>query len=80
MASKEVVKKEKNELANPIKMDEWGGSPITSQDIILPRILMMQPMSDMVTEGNAAFGEFRESLNGTKLGDFKNPIEIVPFT
>lgn len=77
--SKEVKKNESKELANPIDLNEWGGSPISSQDIILPRILMMQPMSDKVTEGEAAFGEFRESLNNEKLGDFKTPIEVVPF-
>ena len=42
--SKEVKKNESKELANPIDLNEWGGSPISSQDIILPRILMMQPM------------------------------------
>ena len=78
MTSKQVVKKENNAIA-PINMDAWGGSPITSKDIVLPRILMMQPMSDMVTEGDAGFGDMVESLNETKIGDFKNPVEVIPF-
>lgn len=77
--SKQVTKKEKNEVGQPLDMEAWGGSPITSQDITLPRIVMMQPMADKVTEGKAAFGEFRESLNNEKLGDFNSPMEVLPF-
>lgn len=78
--SKEVTKKEnKNEVSTEVNMDEWGGSPISAKDIVLPRILLMQPMSEKVTEGEAAFGDLIESLNGEKIGDLKNPIEIIPF-
>ena len=78
--SKAMSKKEKAEVSGPLDLDlDWGGSPITSQDIILPRLLMMQPMSDLVTEGEAAFGDIIESLGNKKLGDFKTPLEIIPF-
>ena len=79
MTTKSVSKKTKAEVGEVLDMDEWGGSPITSQDIVLPRILMMQPMSDMVTAGDAAFGDMVESLGNKKLGDFKNALEIIPF-
>ncbi len=77
--TKEVTNKKNNEVGEALDMSEWGGSPITSQDITLPRILVMQATSEAVTEGKAAFGELRESLNNTKLGDFKTPLEVVPF-
>lgn len=77
--TKAVTKKGTAEIGEVLDMEDWGGSPITSQDIILPRILMMQPMSDMVTEGEAAFGDMIESLGNTKLGDFKTPLAIIPF-
>ena len=48
-------------------LGDWGASPLSAKDIIIPRMLVMQPMSDMVTAGEAAFGEFRDSLNKEKL-------------
>lgn len=60
-------------------MDAFGPSEATSKDIIIPRILLMNPTSDAVTAGNAAFGEFRDSLTNKKIGDFKTPFEILPF-
>lgn len=69
----------KAEIATAMDLNEWGAAPISAKDIIIPRILLMQPMSDKVTAGEAAFGEFRESLNNAKLGDFKAPFGIVPF-
>lgn len=59
---------------------DWGaGSAITKKDVIIPRILLMQPMSPPVTDGKAAFGEWRESLNMEKLGDFERGFDVVPF-
>jgi hypothetical protein len=77
--AKEVVKKESSEVALSTNVNDWGGSPITSQDIIIPRILVMQGLSEMVTDGDAKFGEFRESMNKELLGDSKNPVEFIPF-
>jgi len=76
----EVAKKENKEVAIPTgaNVEDWGPSEISGQDVIIPRILLMQPTSDLVVEGEAAFGEFISSLDNTKLGDFKKPFEIVP--
>lgn len=66
-------------VAQASEMDEWGGSPISAKDLVIPRIDLMNGLSKQVTEGNAAFGEFRDSLTNRKLGDLKTPFEIVPF-
>jgi hypothetical protein len=66
-------------LAEAQDMNAWGGTEISSNDIIIPRILLMQPMSEKVTAGEAAFGDFRESLNNEKLGDFAKGFEFLPF-
>lgn len=59
---------------------DWGaGSEITKKDIIIPRILLMQPMSPPVTDGKAIFGEWRESLNLEMLGNFDKGVDFVPF-
>ena len=60
-------------------LNAWGQAQLTTKDIIIPRILLMQPMSDKVTAGEAAFGEFRESLNNELLGKFEEGFEVVPF-
>lgn len=65
------------ETANSV--ESWGQSQISSKDIVIPRILLMQPMSEKVTAGDAAFGEFRESMNNEKLGDFNTGFKFIPF-
>lgn len=58
----------------------WGGEDISNTDIIIPKILLMQPMSELVTDGIAKIGEFRDSLNTARvLGDEKAPVEVVVF-
>lgn len=62
-----------------VNMDSWGAPQLTAQDVVLPKILAMQGMSKLVTDGNAVMGEFRDSLNNVVLGDLKTPIEFIPF-
>jgi len=58
----------------------WGGEGITNDDITIPKILLMQPMSDLVTDGIAKIGEFRDSLDPEKmLGNDKTPVEVIVF-
>lgn len=58
---------------------DWGRADVSSQDIIIPRILLMQPMSDKVTEGEAAFGDFRDSLNNELVAKMGEKFEVIPF-
>lgn len=72
----EVVKKESTEVANfDFKMDQ----PILSEEIIIPKILVMQPGSTLVTKSEAVFGQMIDSMSGEVLGDFKNPLKFIPF-
>ncbi len=58
----------------------WGGEEIANEDLVIPKILLMQPMSVLVTEGIAKIGEFRDSLNKDRsLGSDKSPVEIIVF-
>ncbi len=57
----------------------WGGEPLTSRDVVIPKILAMQGLSDLVTEGKARFGEFVDSVTHEVLGSIEKPIEFVPF-
>lgn len=75
----ETAKERSAALVEATTLESWGVTEVSSRDIIIPRILLMQPMSDKVTAGEAAFGEFRESLNNEKIGDFNQGFEFIPF-
>jgi hypothetical protein len=67
------------DLSAAYNPEDWGQAELSSKDIIIPRILLMQPMSPQVTDGKAAFGEWRESLNNELLGKMEDGFEVVPF-
>jgi hypothetical protein len=78
---KAIAKKEKKEIAEPVSefaipMDEEG---ISTNDILIPKITLMQAMSQLVAEGEASVGEFRDTVDHEKFGDYKTPFEIIPF-
>jgi hypothetical protein len=57
----------------------WGASPIDEKDIVIPRLLLMQPGSDLVTDGKASFGHVINSLTGEKIADMQTPFKVLPF-
>lgn len=93
MAKKEVSKTEAKNEKTPATRPEhagavteyqeqgaWGGEEISNEDMVIPKILLMQPMSELVTDGVAKIGEFRDSLNTDRvLGNDKEPVELIIF-
>ena len=83
MAKRNQAKKEvaKTETQLPAEMDSaWGGENLTKEDIIVPKILLMQGLSEMVADGDAKMGEFRNSLEKeVVLGSDKKPVEVIIF-
>jgi hypothetical protein len=73
----ENTKKQEIALANDL--NEWGPAPISNQDMIIPMLLVQQPMAKRVTAGTAKFGDLIESLNDTVIGDPNTPTSIIPF-
>jgi hypothetical protein len=58
-------------------MAAWGGNELSSKDIVIPSMILLQSNSDFVKEGKGAGGEFFNSTSGTNLGkEIKN---VVPF-
>lgn len=76
--SKEMATKQSGALSTEV-LNEWGAPQVSSQDIVIPKILPMQGLSVAVAEGRAAMGEFRDSLNNTLLGKIDQPFECIPF-
>lgn len=79
--TKEVMKKEaKNELAQFQDMDMSVFGTTTSQDILIPKLLAMQGLSDYVTEEKAQMGDIVNSVTGEVLAGKGVPINFVPLT
>lgn len=77
--TKEVAKKESTEVAAP-SVDAWGPPPeVSAKDTIISKILPMQGMSKKVMDGEAAFGEIRDSVTNELVGNLKDPVSFVPF-
>jgi hypothetical protein len=77
----EVQVKENTEvvLATP-SLDSWGQSAISSKDIVIPKILCMQGLSDLVSQEKAKMGDFVDSLTEQVLGNYQTqPISFIPF-
>jgi hypothetical protein len=53
-------------------------SVVDPNDLLLPKVLLMQGLSDLVTEGKAIMGELRHSLEGRLLGSHEKPLEVIP--
>lgn len=77
--SKDLTTKQTQAVATPADLADWGTENKIGKDLLLAKILPMQPMSDMVTDSKAAIGEFRDSVSGAKLGSIAEPLEFIPF-
>lgn len=76
--SKELVKQETSTEVSTTLAD-WGDVEVSSDDLVLPKILLMQGLSELVAQGNAKMGDIVNSLTGVVLGDEKKPVKILPF-
>lgn len=93
MAKKEATEKKEQKITAPAVQQAgglpvtvgaadgaWGGEQIGNDDILIPKLLLMQPMSELVTDGIAKIGEFRSSLETDKvLADDKNALNVIIF-
>lgn len=51
---------------------------VVSSDVIIPRMLLMQGISPLVTSRKAQIGDLVRSTNNEKLGDPEHPVRIIP--
>lgn len=51
---------------------------VEASDIEIPKILLMQGLSELVAEQRASMGDFVDSITGEKLGSPKEPLRLVP--
>lgn len=77
--TKEISKKESTELSMENDIGFWGTNESSSNDIVIPKIQLMQGMSQAVTNGKAKLGDLVDSVSGEIIGDITKPLEVVPF-
>lgn len=79
--SKALKAQESKELATPVELglNSWGAAPVSAQDIVIPKILCMQGLSELVTDEKAKMGDFVDSLSKEIIGSVSKPIAFIPF-
>ncbi len=68
----------KEEILPALPSTSWGAEQADASDIIIPRVLLMQGLSDFVKQRKAMAGDIVDSLSKKILGSFEKPIEIIP--
>ena len=53
-------------------------SGVLSSDVLIPKLLLMQGLSELVSQRKAQMGDIIKSISDTKLGDPETSIEIIP--
>ena len=78
MSKSQVVVKE--EAAVPATLADWGVSQVSSQDIVIPKILCMQGLSQLVIDEKAKMGDLVDSMSEEIIGNcVKKPVQFIPF-
>ena len=79
MGKNEVAKATTTETAvyKESELAEWGGNELTSKDIIIPSLLLLQAGSEFVKQGKGKGGDFFDSVSEINYGsELKG---VVPF-
>lgn len=75
--SNEVTKQESQVPSTHVKTNV---EEVLKSDVVIPKVLLMQGLSDFVSERKAIAGDMVRSSTAEKLGDDKTPIDIIPLT
>lgn len=73
-----LAKIQPQEVSTQTAPAPYGGSEILSSDILVPRLLLMQGLSEFVKERKAQPGDIMRSTTVEKVGDPTQPLEFIP--
>lgn len=73
----EVMKKETNVPATGTPAQ---GGQVLKSDVVIPKLLLMQGLSDFVADRKAQQGDMVRSTTAEKLGDPETPVKVIPLT
>ena len=75
----QIQQKSSNDIVAAQDIAAWGGQTLTSNDILIGKILPLQFMSEKVKNKQGEYGDFRDTVTNKKFGDLKTPFEFIPF-
>lgn len=73
-----VAEQRKDLTTQALNPTSWGKMTLTKNDLIIPRLQLVQAMSDLFRQKKAMPGDIIESLNGTKVASEGKPLEVIP--
>lgn len=73
----EIQEQSTNALAETVPQASWGSENIEAQDILIPKVLLMQGLSEYVEEGKAQSGDQVLSTSGAVVAGKGNPLEVI---
>lgn len=79
--SKEMTTVEAKEMAelDAQMADVFGDNQVSSSDIMIPKMMVMQGLSQLVMDGKAKFGDFVDNSTDEVIGYMDKPLELIPF-
>lgn len=80
--TKQIAKKEQANVSTEVMdMGAFGTENVLSSDLKLPRIKLVQALSDAVNDPgvNARPGEIRDNFEQKLLGGLQKPFQVIPF-
>lgn len=78
--STEIAKVEQNEVAS-FESGAWGAAQeVAQEDLVIGKILIMQPQSRAVIKQQAKMGELRGSMDDKLLSNDKGTVDVVVFS
>ena len=75
----DLVKAQSNEVVTQVNMSEWGDVVVESKDLLLPKILLLQAISEVVKQREGRDGDYYNTLLGEVCSNDKGEISILPF-
>lgn len=82
MSKNQVVESQESAVANHATLGDWGESQMSGNDIVIPRILCMQGLSQLVIDDkhDAKIGDLVDSMSEEIIGNCnKKPVQFIPF-
>lgn len=75
----EVVEAVGTDVSAVINMSEWGDVVVEAKDLILPKILLQQALSEAVKQRIAKDGDYYNTLTGSVCSNEAGNVSILPF-
>lgn len=80
--SKAVAKKQKTQLPAEVANSAWGAEDANTENVLIPKLLLMQGLSQAVSDEKASMGDFVDSTTLEVLGTGREkgykPVRFIP--